>query len=56
MTNEICEDCDKCNNYGNNIDHIIPYSLTKDNSLENLQVLCSSCHAKKTVMEAKLCV
>lgn len=48
--------CRKCDNYGKNIDHIITYELTKDNSLSNLQVLCSPCHAKKTLTEAKICV
>jgi uncharacterized C2H2 Zn-finger protein len=30
------------------IDHIIEFSLTSDNSVENLQALCSSCHCFKT--------
>ena len=30
------------------IDHIIEYSLTKNNDVTNLQALCPSCHAVKT--------
>jgi hypothetical protein len=30
------------------IDHIIEHSLTQDNSIENLQALCRSCHTVKT--------
>jgi len=30
------------------VDHIIEYSLTKNNDITNLQALCASCHAVKT--------
>lgn len=36
------------------IDHILPYRYFKDNSVENLQVLCRSCHAKKDMGWAQL--
>ena len=29
-------------------DHIEEYSITKNNDIENIQVLCHSCHAVKT--------
>ena len=29
-------------------DHIVEYSLTKDNSISNMQLLCPSCHRVKT--------
>ena len=34
--------------YGYEIDHIMEFSLTKNNSMENLQALCKKCHAEKT--------
>lgn len=33
---------------GYEIDHIIEYSISKDNSDSNLQALCISCHRNKT--------
>jgi hypothetical protein len=33
---------------GYEIDHIVEYSKTKDDSIDNLQALCHSCHAVKT--------
>ena len=30
------------------IDHIVEYSIKQDDSIENLQALCSNCHAFKT--------
>ena len=29
-------------------DHIIPYRICKEHKLKNLQILCGSCHSKKT--------
>lgn len=34
-------------------DHIIPYRICKEHKLENLQMLCGSCHSKKTVQDIK---
>lgn len=33
---------------GYEIDHIIEHTITKDNSVNNLQALCKSCHTVKT--------
>lgn len=40
--------CIKCGSKEKlSVDHIIPYSKSKDNSLNNLQILCLSCNSKK---------
>lgn len=39
--------CIKCRDKGNNVDHIIPWRISLDNSLGNLQLLCKSCNSKK---------
>lgn len=36
------------------VDHIIPYKITRDNSLENLQTLCCPCHGAKWASDLKL--
>ena len=33
------------------LDHIVPYAETQDDSRENLQMLCACCHAGKTAAE-----
>lgn len=35
------------------IDHVVPFSITFDDSHENLQALCPNCHRKKTQLENK---
>jgi hypothetical protein len=35
------------------LDHIVPYSLTQDDRKENLQMLCSCCHSAKSAAEKK---
>jgi len=35
-------------------DHIMPYRICKEHKLDNLQILCGSCHSKKTVKDIKL--
>jgi hypothetical protein len=40
--------CNYCGNIGNEVDHIIELAAGGDNTLENLQVLCSPCHKAKT--------
>ena len=34
-------------------DHIIPYRICKEHKIENLQMLCGSCHSKKTAQDLK---
>jgi hypothetical protein len=36
--------CTKCGKDGKEVHHIIPYSITADDSLNNLTLLCKSCH------------
>lgn len=44
-----CEGCCKSLASGDiRYDHIVPYAMSFDSSLENCQVLCTSCHADKT--------
>lgn len=38
---------------GYEIDHIIPFSVSKDDSRNNLHALCSNCHSYKTKKEKK---
>jgi 5-methylcytosine-specific restriction endonuclease McrA len=47
---EKCQICGKQFDSNNisEIDHIIPFNISKDNSPNNLQVICRNCHAKKT--------
>lgn len=49
--------CEKCNDkislLNSEVDHKIPFKISKDNSLNNLWVLCRLCHAKKTYHEDK---
>ena len=50
-----CYTCKKSINLLNSdIDHKIPYKISKDNSIKNLLVLCKSCHAKKTYHKDKI--
>jgi len=34
-------------------DHIIPYRICKGHKINNLQMLCGSCHSKKTISDIK---
>jgi len=34
---------------GYDIDHIVEYSISQDNSMDNLQALCKCCHGYKTI-------
>lgn len=40
-----CEVC--CGKSRVAIHHIVPYSITRDNDLRNLRVLCAKCHGKE---------
>ena len=35
-------------------DHIIPFRICKEHKLSNLQMLCGSCHSKKTVRDTRI--
>ena len=44
--------CTRCGRYGNEVDHIVPLHRGGDPwALDNLQVLCRSCHIQKTRRE-----
>jgi hypothetical protein len=52
----ICDNGDPCNGvvpilngqiFGD-VDHIIPRCISRDDSMQNLQLLCTTCHAIKT--------
>jgi len=48
--------CKKCKNMlpsTYEIDHIIPFSVSFDDSYDNLQALCPNCHRRKTQLENK---
>jgi len=51
------KNCQKCGNkislINSEVDHKIPYKISKDNRLNNLWVLCKDCHSKKTYHEDK---
>ena len=46
-----CYKCDQMLPPTFQTDHIIPHSISNDDSLENLQVLCPNCHSLKTQRE-----
>ena len=46
-----CLKCDKLLPPSFQIDHIIPFSISKDDSEQNLQALCPNCHSLKTQRE-----
>lgn len=51
----LCQECLK-NGYlvcGSEVDHIIPVSQGGSDSLDNLQLLCTSCHRVKTLKESR---
>lgn len=45
--------CIKCGETKKDLycDHIVPYRVCKEHRLENLQMLCGSCHSKKTARD-----
>ena len=36
--------CQLCGEYGDQVDHIIPYAVSHDSTLSNLRVLCRRCN------------
>lgn len=40
--------CNYCGEIGNEVDHVIELASGGEDSIENLQVLCNSCHKAKT--------
>ena len=40
--------CNYCGEIGNEVDHVIELAAGGDNTIDNLQVLCSPCHKAKT--------
>jgi 5-methylcytosine-specific restriction endonuclease McrA len=38
--------CQYCGAVGTEVDHIVPYSWARDNSMENLVVACRDCNAR----------
>jgi hypothetical protein len=49
--NYLCCKCEKILPPTYQTDHIIPHSISNDDSLENLQALCPNCHSLKTQRE-----
>jgi 5-methylcytosine-specific restriction protein A len=48
----LCRDCKSRGllTPGEHVDHIIPKRDGGENALDNLQTLCETCHARKTVL------
>ncbi len=38
--------CQLCGDYGNVVDHIVPFAVSHDSSPDNLRVLCRACNLK----------
>jgi len=36
--------CQLCGGYGEDVDHIVPWAISHDNSEDNLRVLCHRCN------------
>lgn len=46
-----CKKCEKILPASYEIDHIIPFSISSNDSHDNLQALCSNCHSSKSQRE-----
>lgn len=46
-----CKICSKLLPPSHQCDHIVPHSISNDNNESNLQILCPTCHANKTLFE-----
>lgn len=47
-----CVKCRDLLHWDSQVDHIIPWSLSADDSESNVQILCPNCHANKSGDEA----
>jgi 5-methylcytosine-specific restriction enzyme A len=53
-SNGLCEKCSAKLKVGEaEFDHVLPCALGGDNSLDNLEVLCRSCHKDKTADDVR---
>lgn len=51
--NHVCQlGYSNCTILGTQVDHIIPSSVQRIESDQNLQLVCGNCHSKKTAREA----
>ena len=46
-----CKICENMLTSSYQIDHIIPFSISQDDSYNNLQALCANCHSYKSQKE-----
>jgi hypothetical protein len=46
-----CKMCENILTSSYQIDHIVPYSISADDSYDNLQALCANCHSSKSQRE-----
>lgn len=50
----ILEDGLRCHQFGNEVDHKLPREMGGPDKLHNLQLLCKSCHSRKTLQENRM--
>ncbi len=48
-----CNECEEMLCPCFQIDHVVPWCIQQDNSIQNLQALCANCHAIKSSREAR---
>jgi 5-methylcytosine-specific restriction endonuclease McrA len=48
-----CVSCRELLHWDSQVDHIVPWSLSADDSDDNVQILCPTCHANKSGDEAR---
>lgn len=44
----LCNDCRQMLHWDSQVDHIVPWCLSADDSEGNVQLLCPNCHANKS--------
>jgi len=47
-----CAGCRELLHWDSQVDHVVPWSLSANDDVSNLQVLCPTCHANKSGDEA----